>query len=111
MDSEFKPYAGRWVAVIRNRIVGQGGDPEQALRTAKYSRHKENPEVKYVPTSKPFDFPPILDDIRKAVPTGIKIFLVGGAVRDALLHRPIHDFDFIVQANSLRVARKVANNT
>ena len=36
------PYAGRWVARVRGKIVAQGGTPEQALHAAQKSRHKEN---------------------------------------------------------------------
>ncbi|MCL5996654.1 MAG: HD domain-containing protein [Chloroflexi bacterium] len=37
------------------------------------------------------------------------VLLVGGAIRDALLNRPIHDFDFAVQGNAVALARAVAN--
>ena len=39
------PYAGRWVARVRGRIVAQGGTPEQALHAAQSSRPKEKPEI------------------------------------------------------------------
>jgi putative nucleotidyltransferase with HDIG domain len=35
--------------------------------------------------------------------------VVGGAVRDAFLNRPVHDIDFIVEENALEVARRVAD--
>ena len=59
-------YAGRWVAKVRGRIVGQGGTPEQALHAAQMSRHKEKPEISYM--SLPFRFSPLLDSIRSALP-------------------------------------------
>ncbi|HZD57494.1 MAG TPA: HD domain-containing protein [Anaerolineales bacterium] len=37
------------------------------------------------------------------------MYLVGGAVRDALLKRPIHDMDFIMPEKALESARKVAD--
>lgn len=37
------------------------------------------------------------------------IYLVGGAVRDALIGKPVYDFDFVVSKNALQIARKVAN--
>ncbi len=43
------PYAGRWVARVRGRIIAQGGTPEQALHAAQLSRHKEKPEIIYMP--------------------------------------------------------------
>jgi len=102
-------YAGRWVACLRERVVGQGGTPEQALRAAQASRFKETPQVFYVPTAQPFTFHPILDRILPALPPGIPVYLVGGAVRDAMLARLSHDLDFVLPANALQVARQVAN--
>ncbi len=40
---------------------------------------------------------------------GVPVLLVGGAVRDALLHHETNDFDFAVQGNAIRLARKVAD--
>ncbi len=40
---------------------------------------------------------------------GIRVWLVGGSVRDLLLGRPTHDFDFAVEADGLQVARQVAD--
>ncbi len=40
---------------------------------------------------------------------GVPIFLVGGAVRDALLGRPTHDYDFAVDGLAMDLARKMAN--
>jgi len=37
-----------------------------------------------------------------------KVFIVGGAVRDALLGRPIHDFDFALADNPFYLAKRVA---
>jgi poly(A) polymerase len=38
-----------------------------------------------------------------------KVYLVGGAVRDALLNRPSHDLDFVVKDNARKIARRTAN--
>jgi tRNA nucleotidyltransferase/poly(A) polymerase len=37
------------------------------------------------------------------------IYLVGGALRDTLLGLPAHDLDFVLQRDTLQIARKVAN--
>lgn len=37
------------------------------------------------------------------------VYLVGGGVRDALLGLPSHDLDFVLEKDSLRAARKVAD--
>jgi len=100
------PYAGRWVARIRGRIVAQGGTPEQALYAAQKSRHKEKPEIIYMPV--PFSLSPLIDRVRDVLPHQ-EIYLVGGAVRDILLNRLSQDFDFAVPSNGISLARRVAN--
>ena len=100
------PYAGRWVARVRGRIIAQGGTPEQALHAAQISRHKEKPEIIYMPI--PFSYSPLLDNVRDTLP-GQEIYLVGGAVRDMLLNRISRDLDFALPAKGISLARRVAN--
>jgi len=107
--SDLRPYAGRWVAMIRGRVVGQGGTPDQVVQAAKNMRHKETPQVMYVPTPNPLIFSPLLEQVKNALPSDLKVYLVGGAVRDALLGRPIHDYDFVMAGEALKVARQAAN--
>lgn len=110
-ESDLGAYAGRWVAMIHGRIVGHGGTPEQAIQAAKNSRHKETPQVMYVPTDNPLKFSDIPKVVRESLPNGIQAYLVGGAVRDALLSRTIHDYDFLLSGDVYKIARKVANQT
>jgi tRNA nucleotidyltransferase/poly(A) polymerase len=102
------PYAGRWVAVIGGRVVGQGGTPEQA-RTAAQSRHKEIPTVTYIPTVQPLHLSPLLTRLVAALPENATVYAVGGVVRDALLGRVSHDWDFAVTGSALPLARRVAD--
>ncbi|NTW12093.1 MAG: hypothetical protein HGA30_02150, partial [Anaerolineales bacterium] len=99
-------YAGRWVARVRGRIIAQGGTPEQALHAAQKSRHKEKPEIIYMPIS--FSHSPLLDKVRDILPNQ-ETYLVGGAVRDMLLNRLSRDLDFALPSNGIPTARKVAN--
>lgn len=46
---------------------------------------------------------------RVAGERGVRLWPVGGAVRDALLGRPIHDWDFAVERDALGLARAVAD--
>ncbi|MBN1230610.1 MAG: CCA tRNA nucleotidyltransferase [Anaerolineales bacterium] len=101
-------YAGRWIAKVGGTIVAQGGTREQALRAAKHSRPKENPVITFVPMNHPFLFPDTFFKTIDTLSESTEIYLVGGAVRDALVQRPIHDLDFVVNKNAIRVARKVA---
>lgn len=100
------PYAGRWVARVRGRIVAQGGTPEQALHAAQVSRHKEKPEITYMHV--PFTYSPLIGSVRDIL-ADQEIYLVGGAVRDMLLSHLSHDLDFAVPSNGVALARRVAN--
>jgi tRNA nucleotidyltransferase/poly(A) polymerase len=100
-------YAGRWVARLRGRIIAQGGTPELARRAAKSSRHKESPEISYMPAA--FSLPSVVNKVMQALPPNQEIHLVGGAVRDMLLGRDSHDFDFSVPSNGIALARRVAD--
>ena len=100
------PYAGRWVARVRGKIVAQGGTPGQALQAAQKIRHKERPEIVYMPL--PYSYSPLVDKVREILP-GHEIYLVGGAVRDMMLNRLSHDLDFALPSNGISSARRVAN--
>jgi len=100
------PYAGRWVARVRGRIIAQGDTPDQALQAAQMSRHKEKPEIIYM--SIPFSYSPLIDKVRDLLPDQ-ELYLVGGAVRDMLLNRPSPDLDFALPSKGISLARRVAN--
>jgi hypothetical protein len=101
------PYAGRWVALVRGRVIAQGGTPQQALRASQSSRYKERPEIVFMPV--PFTLPPLLEKIKGVLPPEQEIYLVGGAVRDLLSSRFSPDFDLALPSNGISLARKVAN--
>ncbi len=102
------PYASRWIAKVRGQIVAQGGTPEQARCAAQASRPKESPEIYYMQPSTPFTFSPLLDKIRAALPD-VELYLVGGAVRDAMLSRLSLDLDLVAASDGIKLARRVAN--
>ena len=39
----------------------------------------------------------------------VPIYIIGGAVRDAFLHRPIKDIDLTVPTRAIKIARRIAN--
>jgi len=51
----------------------------------------------------------LLDPVRRVLPDGQTVYLVGGAVRDLLLGRSSHDLDFVVERNAIKLARRVAD--
>lgn len=101
------PYAGRWVARLNGKVVAQGYTPEEARRAAQTHRHKESPEIVFM--TSPFSFSPLLASIQAALPADQEIYLVGGALRDAVLGLASHDLDFAMPADGLKLARRVAN--
>ena len=82
-------YAGRWVALVRGKIIAQGATRDQAFHAARQSRSKEEVEIRYMPVTPVSS--PILDKLRALFPDDEPVYLVGGAVRDAVLGRSVHD--------------------
>ncbi len=69
-------------------------------------------EIMITPTILPYHVPfsPVLNALQEALGTDAKrLFLVGGAVRDALLRRPAKDLDFAVAGDGQPWARRIAN--
>jgi tRNA nucleotidyltransferase/poly(A) polymerase len=102
------PYAGRWVACLRGKVVAHGGTPEQARLAAQKSRYKEKPEIIFMPPETPFYFSPLIERLHAILPDQ-EVYLVGGTVRDFFLNRVSHDFDFAVPKGAISVARRVAS--
>jgi hypothetical protein len=48
---DLAPYAGRWIALVRDHVAGIGLTPLEAKLLAKASRPKEEPLVVFVPKS------------------------------------------------------------
>ena len=53
---------------------------------------------------------PFLRQILALLPSAIPIYLVGGAVRDLLLHKPNYDLDFVTGGDAIKIARKLADD-
>lgn len=52
----------------------------------------------------------ILLDTISSVPFSEPVYVVGGAVRDALRHQPVHDIDLVTRRDSVRLARRIADS-
>lgn len=109
VDPLSEMYASRWVARVEGKVVAQGGTPDEALRAAQRTRFKEKLEIIFMHPAEELPYPPIFEKIRQLIPPEMDVFLVGGAVRDLFLHRPIHDFDFALKSDAIRLAKKIAN--
>lgn len=112
VPSDLTAYAGRWVAIIQGRVAGVGETPEAAKRLAQHNRPKERAALQFVeePGGEPLVLPPLLAQIRPFLAElDIPVYLVGGAVRDALLGHPGHDLDFVVPEQAIRLTFKTAD--
>jgi tRNA nucleotidyltransferase/poly(A) polymerase len=105
---EASAYAGRWVALVRGKIVAQGETREQVFQSARHSRSKEEAEIRFMPLMPVSS--PLLDSVRALIPLDEPVYLVGGAVRDAVLGlgKHTHDLDFAC-SHGLKLAKKVAD--
>src|SRR5262245_17514327 len=108
MADDLQSYSGRWVAQVRGQVVGVGLTAEAARAAAQLSRPKETPQVMFVPDNPPISLPDLLSDVRRALPADARVWVVGGAVRDALLNRRVRDLDFAVDGDATKMARTVA---
>jgi poly(A) polymerase len=52
---------------------------------------------------------PLFNRILSLLPQDVPIYLVGGAVRDALLNRQSYDLDFATGGDAMKIARKLAD--
>ena len=52
---------------------------------------------------------PLIQRVVAALPANLDIYLVGGAVRDAMLGRDSNDLDFVLAGDTLKIARSLAD--
>ena len=103
---DMTPYAGRWVALIGKQVAGVGDTAEEALQSAQQQGSKERISLVFVEPvgGEPLSFAPSLDRLRPLLQEIMPVYLVGGAVRDALLGRISHDLDFVVPQDAIRLS-------
>lgn len=53
-------------------------------------------------------FKDLLQKIKQKIGLDVKVYLVGGAIRDTLLQQPVKDLDFLIVGDSQVAAKKVA---
>lgn len=56
------------------------------------------------------ELPPLVAELYAALPPAPRFWLVGGAVRDLVLRRRVHDYDFVVAGDGLALARAAAQH-
>ncbi len=103
-------YAGRWIALTENDTVAGVGITLEDARLAGNSTHpKDRMRLLWVSPHPPHiaipDWP--MHDIQAFLPADT--WLVGGPVRDLLLTRVPHDWDFATPQQAMALARRIAD--
>jgi tRNA nucleotidyltransferase/poly(A) polymerase len=114
---DLQAHAGRWVIVAGDRVIGSGRTPLEARRASGRAPSPDKAGVAFFVANdrlhlqSALPLSPVLDCVREAL-TGhpdVEVYLVGGAVRDALLGRTSKDLDFAVHGPAVDLARAVAD--
>ncbi|MCA9980039.1 MAG: CCA tRNA nucleotidyltransferase [Anaerolineales bacterium] len=109
---DLTPYAGRWVALAHGRVLGVGYTGVEALRLARRNHPKLKLELTYVPEQGGgrLALDPLLQKLKEVLARqDVPVYLVGGAVRDAVLGRISHDLDFVVPSEAIKLAFRVGD--
>ncbi|MEA3310116.1 MAG: HD domain-containing protein [Chloroflexota bacterium] len=109
--ADFSLYAGRWVTLNEaSRIVSVGTAPEEAQHSGRQTQPKEHLQLVWISPHPPYLPLPAwpLRQLHSLLQRD-QIWLVGGAVRDLLLKRPLHDWDFAVRGSAMKLARCIAD--
>ncbi|PIE81724.1 MAG: hypothetical protein CSA11_03485 [Chloroflexi bacterium] len=112
MTIDLTPYHGRWVALVKESVAGVGHTPEEAKRLAQHNRPKERTVLRFVEASggKPLRLSSLMDELRPLfLNLEQPVYLVGGAVRDAVRGVDNHDLDFVVPERAIPLAFKFGN--
>ncbi|MFQ5436092.1 MAG: HDIG domain-containing metalloprotein, partial [Anaerolineae bacterium] len=111
--TDLTAYARRWVALAGDVVAGVGYTAVEALHLAQRNRPKERFTLQFVeePGGEPLALSPLLERVRPLLQGQDRpIYLVGGAVRDALLGRVSHDLDFVTPQRAIRLAFHMADS-
>jgi hypothetical protein len=73
-EKDLTPYAGRWVARVRGKIIAQGETADQAAQSARQSRPKENPEIVFIPDPHTLFNNPLFGEILDSLKSEQEIF-------------------------------------
>ncbi len=109
--ADFNLYAGRWVTLNETyHIASVGTTPKEAQQIGRQAQPKEHLQLAWISPHPPY-LPLPAWPLRQlyTLLQEHQIWLVGGAVRDLLLKRPLHDWDFAVQGSAIKLARRIAN--
>lgn len=104
--------SNRWLARVGDEIAGQHSTPAMAVAEARQRFPDSTPTLTYVEseTSRPLTLSPLLEQLRPLLDNlEMPVYLVGGAVRDAVLNRVSHDLDLGVPEGAIDLAFSIGD--
>jgi poly(A) polymerase len=110
--TDFSRYQGRWVAILGDQIIAAGDTAEAVYRSAREIDPSEEFYLNFLEdeAGEELPFTSLLDRIRPLLTEqGQPVYLVGGAVRDALRGEISHDLDFVVPHDAIQLAFSIAD--
>ncbi len=110
--TDLTPYEGRWVAIAHGRVLGVGYTGVEALRLARRNHPKLRLELTYVAkqSGARLALDPLIHKLKDVLARqDMPVYLVGGAVRDAVLGHISHDLDFVVPSNAIKLAFRIGD--
>jgi hypothetical protein len=104
-------YRGRWIAIGEDGSVAAVGESlEEARQVGIQARPRSRLTLAWVSPYPPYVMLPEWPlTALQAIDSQATTWLAGGPVRDLLLGRAPHDWDFVTDGSGLKLARAVAN--
>lgn len=105
-------YPGQWVVELHGRVIAHAATAEAALRGLDTTQRNSDFRLRYVddPFGQPLALAPELADLRPLLgDLQQPVYLVGGAVRDAVLGRASHDLDLLVPQDAVQLTFRLAD--
>lgn len=109
---DLSPYLGRWIAVSADNVIAVHETAEGAYYSALDQDPGESFYLNFVEdqAGEALPFVPLLEKLRPFLEQqGLPVYLVGGAVRDAILGFESKDLDFVVPRDAISLAFRIGD--
>jgi putative nucleotidyltransferase with HDIG domain len=109
---DLSPYLGRWIAVSDDNVIAVHETAEGAYYSALDQDPGESFYLNFVEdqAGEALPFVPLLEKLRPFLERqGLPVYLVGGAVRDAVMGSKSKDLDFVVPRDAIPLAFRIGD--
>ncbi len=102
-----------WLALLDGAVVGKGVTANEAVSAARLRFPDQTPRLRFHESAihQPLALSPLLEQLRPLLTDlAIPVYLVGGAVRDAVMNRLSHDLDLAVPSGAIELTFQIADS-